>query len=78
MTIPGPQSSHCFWPAPECRGLARRSIFVGAAVWTVCEDPDPAYPKRGPSLLFYGPGIARRCGTIPRTGSSSRTNRFTP
>ena len=53
------------WPVVECPHLISRRISVGGIAWVACEDPDTDSPKFGPSLIFYGPGIARRVRKYP-------------
>jgi hypothetical protein len=47
---------------PECAGLPKRSFRLDGMQWTVCEHR-PA--NRGPALVFYAPGIARRVTCYP-------------
>jgi hypothetical protein len=48
---------------PECAGLPRRSFRLDGTQWTVCEHPDA---DRGPALVFYAPGVARRVTRYPQ------------
>ena len=47
---------------PECAGLPTRTFRLNGTQWTVCEHPKP---PRGPALVFYAPGIARRVTDYP-------------
>ena len=47
---------------PECAGLPTRTFRLNGTHWTVCEH---AGPPRGPALVFYAPGIARRVTSYP-------------
>ena len=59
-------SPYSHWPLVDCRNLVSRRIIVGGTSWVVCEDPDVAAPTFGPSLVFYGPGAARRVRDYPK------------
>jgi hypothetical protein len=49
---------------PECRGRRHRTFMMGGAPWRVYEDRNsPAID--GTSLVFFGPGVARRVRAYP-------------
>ena len=48
--------------APDCAGLPKRSFRFHGIEFTVCEFPPSL---RGPALVFYAPGIARRVTRYP-------------
>ena len=48
---------------PDCAGVPNRSFRLNGTHWTVCEHADP---ERGPALVFYAAGIARRVTQYPR------------
>jgi hypothetical protein len=54
---------HLDMAPPECAGLPKRSFRLDGTQWTVCEHADP---DRGPALVFYAPGVARRVTRYPQ------------
>lgn len=48
---------------PNAIGGPSRSYLVGTTEWIVLEDADSPH---GPSLVFFGPGVARRVTRYPK------------
>jgi hypothetical protein len=48
---------------PECDGKVHRTFTMGGASWLVCEFPCAVSGR--PTLVFFGPGMARRIRSYP-------------